>query len=116
MDAIFRRDPLPEITPTELSERLRMEQPLVLVDVREPFEREIADLPEVGQKRIPVGELLGRLEELDREDTVVLYCRTGSRSGWATKQLLRLGFDRVLNLSGGLMAWRVEVDPTLQEY
>ena len=88
---------LPEISATELNERLGRGDELALVDVREPYEREIADLPEVRQLRIPIDQLLGRVSELDREAPLILYCRSGSRSGWATQELLALGFDNVWN-------------------
>lgn len=106
-----------EISPAELKERLDREQPLVLVDVREPFEAGIADLPRSGETRsIPVGELLERMHELDRDAPLVLYCRTGGRSRWAAEQLVEAGFLSVRNLTGGVMAWRRDVDPSLREY
>ena len=107
---------LPEISATELDERLGRGDELALVDVREPYEREIADLPEVGQLRIPIDQLLARVSELDREAPLILYCRSGSRSGWATQELLALGFDNVWNLKGGLLAWKEEVDFSIQAY
>ena len=107
---------LPEVSATELDERLGRGDKLALVDVREPYEREIADLPEVGQLRIPIDQLLGRVSELDREAPLILYCRSGSRSGWATQELLALGFDNVWNLKGGLLAWKEEVDSSIQAY
>lgn len=107
---------LPEISATELNERLGRGDELALVDVREPYEREIADLPEVRQLRIPIDQLLGRVSELDREAPLILYCRSGSRSGWATQELLALGFDNVWNLKGGLLAWKEEVDSSIQAY
>lgn len=107
---------IPEITPTELKTRMDRAEPLVLVDVREAFEREIADLPEVGQLRIPVAEIEERVDELDPAAELVLYCRSGSRSGWATQRLMGRGFTNVLNLRGGLLAWRAEVDPSLRAY
>jgi sulfur-carrier protein adenylyltransferase/sulfurtransferase len=107
---------IPEITATEVKARLDREHPLVLLDVREPHEREIADLPEVGQHRIPVGELLERMEELDPEEPTVVYCRSGARSAWAVRQLAEKGFGQVLNLKGGVLAWREEVDPSLEAY
>lgn len=107
---------IPEITPTELNERVGRGDPIALVDVRELHEREIADLPEWGQLRIPVGELLGRLSELDPEKSIVLYCRSGSRSGWAIRHLVARGYSRVWNLKGGLLGWKAEVDPSIQAY
>lgn len=109
-------DIIPEMTPSELKSRLDQEHPLVLVDVREPFEREIADLPESGQHRIPVAQFLDRMGELDPEENLVIYCRSGARSGWAAKQLAERGFTRVWNLKGGVLGWREEVDPTLEAY
>ena len=70
----------------------------------------------MGQLRIPVGEIEARVGELDPADRIVLYCRTGSRSGWATRLLKERGFDNVFNLKGGLMAWRGEIDPSLKAY
>lgn len=107
---------LPEITATELKERLDRKDPVVLVDVREPFERAIADLPEVGQLRIPLADLESRRQELDPQAETVLYCRSGSRSAWATQHLISQGFERVLNLEGGVLAWRDQVDPSLRAY
>ena len=109
-------DGTPEITVTELKTSFDEGESFILVDVREPFERRIADLPEVGQVRIPVGEIETRLGELDPGERTILYCRTGSRSGWATRLLRERGFDEVFNLKGGLMAWREEIDPSLRAY
>ena len=105
-----------EITPTELNERLQAGDAALLVDVREPFERDIADLPDHGQLRIPTGEFMARMSEIDPQREVVLYCRSGGRSEWAAKLLQAKGYDRVLNLRGWVLAWRKEVDPSLRAY
>jgi adenylyltransferase/sulfurtransferase len=107
---------VPEITPAELSARLEADEAPVLLDVREHFERRIADLPDNGQHRIPVGELMARMGEVDRSGEIVVYCRSGSRSAWAAKLLQSKGYERVLNLKGGVLAWRQDVDPSLQAY
>ncbi len=107
---------VPEITPSELKARLDAGDVPVLIDVREHFERRIADLPEHGQLRIPTGQFLHQLSELEREREVVVYCRSGSRSAWAARLLMERGFASVLNLKGGLLGWKQEVDPTLQAY
>ena len=107
---------IPEITPTELRDRVERGDRVVLVDVREYYERQIADLPDWGQLRIPVGELFDRLSELDAEQETVLYCRSGSRSGWATGHLIAREYGKVWNLKGGLLAWKAEVDPSIQAY
>ena len=107
---------VPIITATELKARLDAGDVPLLVDVREYHEADIADLPEHGQARIPTGEFPQRYEELARDKEIVLYCRSGRRSDWAGKILLQKGYERVLNLKGGVLAWRNEVDPDLPAY
>ena len=107
---------VPEITPTELKARLDSGDVPVLVDVRELFEVAIADLPDHGQTRIPTGDFPTRFGELDRNTDLVIYCRSGSRSAWAAGLLLENGYERVLNLQGGVLGWRAEVDPSLTAY
>lgn len=107
---------LPEITAVELKERLDAGDVPVLVDVREPFEVSIADLPDHDQVRIPSRELAQRYSELDPEADLVVYCRSGSRSARAARFLLAHGYDRVRNLEGGVLAWRTDVDPSLTAY
>ncbi len=105
-----------EISPLELKERMDRGDPLVLVDVRERFEGSIADLPDVGQIQMPVREVPLRGQELDPNAEIVLYCRSGPRSAWATERLMEMGYKRVLNLQGGVMGWRAQIDPTLPRY
>ena len=105
-----------EISPTELKDRVDCGDPPLLVDVREAFECHIADLPDLGQIRIPVGEIPSKGLDLDENSEIVLYCRSGPRSAWATERLMEMGFRRVLNLRGGLLAWKAEVDPDLPTY
>lgn len=108
---------VPEITPTELKARIDAGDVPLLVDVREYYEADIADLPELEQVRIPTAEFAGRFEEeVDRDAEVVVYCRSGRRSAWAAQILLNAGYDRVLNLKGGVLGWREEVDPDLPRY
>lgn len=107
---------VPEITPTQLKERLDAGDVPVLVDVREPVEATIADLPDHGQRRIPTGEFPARFAELDPASELVIYCRSGARSAWATAILMDHGYERVFNLRGGVLGWRVEVDPSLAAY
>jgi adenylyltransferase/sulfurtransferase len=107
---------VPEITPTELKARLDAGKVPVLVDVREYYEADIADLPEVGQLRIPMAELTERVAEMERDAELVLYCRSGARSDRAVRFLLRQGYAKVYNLKGGMLAWRNEVDPDVPAY
>jgi len=107
---------LPEITPADLAQRLEAGDQIVLVDVREAYERDIADLPDHDQMHIPVAEFPARFGEVPKEGDVVIYCRSGSRSGWATQFLMMQGHDNVKNMAGGVLGWRAQVDPTLEEY
>ena len=104
---------VPEMEPSELKERIDNE---LLLDVREPFEAQIADLPDHNTRRIPTGQLPSRVSDLDPDDTYVVYCRSGARSAWAVQLLMREGFENVINLKGGVLGWRQEVDPSLQAY
>lgn len=107
---------IPEITAKELKEALDASEDVTLVDVRELFERGIADLPEVGQLRIPMKEIPQQMHRIPREGKVVLYCRSGARSATATQYLIGQGWGGVINLKGGLLAWREEVDPDVVAY
>jgi sulfur-carrier protein adenylyltransferase/sulfurtransferase len=107
---------VPEITPTELKQRLDAGERVALIDVREPFEWDIANLGTYGARMIPLGEVLERAGEIERDVDVVLYCRSGSRSSGAVRQLRARGFNRLLNLRGGLVAWAEEVDPEMATY
>jgi rhodanese-related sulfurtransferase len=87
----------------------------VLVDVREPFETEISNLPWENQL-IPLGELAARVHNLSSADEIVLYCRTGARSAQATQFLQSIGFKKVKNLTGGVNGFAQEVDPSIPVY
>ena len=108
--------PVPEITPIELKDRPDRGDVPLLVDVREVFEAAIVDLPAHGQVSIPTGEFAERFAELDPERDVVVYCRSGARSAWAVAILIQNGFEQVLNLQGGVLGWRTDVDPSLTAY
>ncbi len=101
----------PEIGPHALRAQLDAGADLLLLDVREPFEAEIASIP--GARLIPLGQLESRLVELEpwRARDVVVHCRTGGRSRRACELLRSKGFAHVSNLTGGIEAWALEVDP-----
>lgn len=107
---------VPEIRPADLKDRLDAGDVPLLVDVREPFEAQIADLPDHGQVRMPTGEFADRYSELDPDREIVVYCRSGTRSEWAARVLIDSGYQKVLNLEGGVLGWRAEVDPSLAAY
>ncbi|MGA2198788.1 MAG: molybdopterin-synthase adenylyltransferase MoeB [Nitrososphaerales archaeon] len=103
-----------EVSARALKQVLDDKRGVVLLDVREPFECEIAHIE--GSKFIPLGQLTQRVNELDTADEIVVYCHTGVRSAQAAKFLQGLGFKKVKSLRGGIRAWGLEVDPTLRAY
>jgi sulfur-carrier protein adenylyltransferase/sulfurtransferase len=105
---------VPTITASELREKLDRKEKFVLVDVREPYEYDICNIP--GSKLIPLGELPARLSELDSADDIVLHCKVGGRSAKALKILQEAGFRKLSNLRGGITAWSDEVDPSVPKY
>lgn len=105
-----------EITAVELKERLDRGDSLELVDVREPHEWEIGNLSSNGAKLIPLNDLPNRVDEIARSGEVVVYCRSGARSARAANFLRDQGFENVLNLDGGILAWSEDVDPSIPKY
>lgn len=97
-----------------LHQALEAEQPLFLLDVREPWERDIARIRD--SFGIPMGDLPGRVEELPRDKTIVVICRVGGRSAQVTQWLRSQGFDNATNLEGGTNAWATHIDPEMDTY
>ena len=85
----------------------------LLLDVREPYEHNIAN---IGGVLIPLGQLPSRLDELDRGVDIVVYCHHGNRSRFAVEFLRSNGFSRALNLAGGIDEWSGEIDPLVHRY
>src|SRR5579875_3478296 len=102
------------VMPKQLAQERSSGKKILLLDVREPHEVEIAKIE--GSKLIPLGELAERVNELDTADEIVAYCHVGGRSARATDFLRSLGFKKVRNLEGGIEGWSVEVDPSLPRY
>jgi molybdopterin/thiamine biosynthesis adenylyltransferase/rhodanese-related sulfurtransferase len=103
-----------EITPLELSARLRNGSAPTLLDVREPYEWAIARLPDA--RLVPLNSLPQAVHSIDRRAEVVVYCHHGMRSDAAATWLRDQGFTRVRNLVGGIDRWSLEVDPSLRRY
>lgn len=101
-------------TVRQLKARLDAADAPVIVDVREPAEAAICWLP--GARLIPLSELPSRLGELDRSAEIVIHCKSGARSAHAVALLRANGFNRAYNLSGGVLAWINEIDPSLRRY
>jgi adenylyltransferase/sulfurtransferase len=107
---------VPEVSADELRSRLSGANPPFLLDVREPFEWEIANLGAFGAVMIPLSELDGRLSEIPADRPIAVYCRSGSRSARAVRTLTDAGFEHAENLRGGILAWAEEIDPELARY
>lgn len=103
-----------DISPSDYQQQVAGGEPLLLLDIREPWELELARLD--GAVHIPMGEIPGRLGELDRDRPVVVMCHHGVRSRQVAMFLEQSGFARVLNLAGGIDAWSMEVDPDVASY
>jgi sulfur-carrier protein adenylyltransferase/sulfurtransferase len=108
-------DGIPQISVKALKQKLDAKEDVFVLDVREPHEYPIANL---GAPLIPVGSLAGRLSEIaaqkDRE--VVVHCRSGARSQKAALVLKEAGFTKVSNLTGGILAWAEQIDPSMPKY
>jgi adenylyltransferase/sulfurtransferase len=87
---------------------------VTLLDVRTPLEHRICRLED--SKLIPLMELPERFSELDRSEEIVVYCHHGNRSARAVDFLRRMGFENTRNLSGGINAWSLEIDPSVPRY
>jgi adenylyltransferase/sulfurtransferase len=107
---------IPEISATELKQRLDRGDRLTIIDVREPFEWDIGNLEGQGARLIPLGQLPARAGEIDPADEVVLQCRSGARSAQALEYLRAQGYPRLWNLAGGILAWSDQVDPSIPRY
>jgi adenylyltransferase/sulfurtransferase len=103
-----------EVTASELKTLMDRKASFTLVDVREPHEYQIAKIP--GSLLIPLGDIARRAHELDTAQDIVVHCRSGSRSAQAIRTLQKLGFKRLRNLKGGILAWSNEVDPSVPKY
>lgn len=103
-----------EITVTELKRLLDSGENLQIIDVREPLEYEICNM---GGTLIPLSTLEQNIDKIKKDIPVVVHCRSGKRSAMAVKKLkIQYGFKNTMNLSGGIIAWAQEIDPTLTVY
>ena len=98
----------------ELTSTAGTDRELLLIDVREPWEAELASIP--NATLIPLGTLATALERLDRTEEIVVYCHHGMRSANALALLRANGFDHSRHLEGGIDAWATLVDPGMARY
>jgi adenylyltransferase/sulfurtransferase len=104
---------IPQLSVKELKRRMDAGENLFILDVREPFEYQIAN---IGGKLIPQNEVPQRLAEIDRDREVIVQCKSGGRSQRIAEFLKQSGYPKVANLAGGILAWSDEVDPTVPKY
>ncbi len=103
-----------QLSVTELNAWIKSGKDFQLIDVREPYEYEIANL---GAILIPKGDILQHLDEIDRTKDVVILCRSGKRSQDVIDLLKQEeGFNNLYNLKGGILAWAEEIDPSMAKY
>jgi sulfur-carrier protein adenylyltransferase/sulfurtransferase len=104
---------IPQITVTDLKQRIDAGEKPFILDVREPFEYQIAN---IGGKLIPQGEVPQRLAEIDRNREIIVQCKSGGRSQRIAEFLKQAGYPKVVNLAGGIIAWSNEIDSTVPKY
>src|SRR5580698_9350785 len=108
---------IPQISVRELKHRLDKKETnndnFLLLDVREPYEFQIA---QIGGKLIPQNDVPNRLSELNPEQEILVHCRSGARSQKIAELLKANGFQKVSNVAGGILAWSDEIDPKIQKY
>ena len=103
-----------EITPQELKQRQGRSEELFLLDVREFWERQTASI--LPSEHIPMSEIPARVQELDPEQHIVVYCHHGVRSLSVTDWLRKQGYEKVQSVSGGIDRWSLEIDPKVLRY
>ncbi|MDR3763737.1 MAG: rhodanese-like domain-containing protein [Acidobacteriota bacterium] len=103
-----------EITPQEVARRRAAGEELVLLDVREHWERGTASIAD--SLHMPMDEVPSRMQELDPDAAIVVVCHHGMRSLAVTDFLRKQGYEAVQSLAGGIQRWSVEVDPKVPRY
>ncbi|HEV2485567.1 MAG TPA: molybdopterin-synthase adenylyltransferase MoeB [Terracidiphilus sp.] len=104
---------IPQLSVKELKSRIDAGEDVFVLDVREPYEYQIAN---IGGKLIPLNDVPQRLAEIDRDREIVVQCRSGQRSQRIAEFLQQCGYQKVANLAGGILAWSDEIDPKVQKY
>src|SRR5688500_10869770 len=103
-----------EITVQELKEMQDSGEDFQLIDVRETYEYDIANL---NGELIPLGTILNNADKISRDKKVVVHCRSGARSGTAIKQLeQKFVFDNLYKIKGGILAYADQIDPDITKY
>ncbi len=104
-----------EITPIELKEYLEVANPPpLLLDVREPQEWALCHLE--GSRHLPMNTVPQEQQTLDPEQEIIVICHHGMRSAQVVQYLQQHGFNKVMNLVGGIHAWASDIDPSMPTY
>src|SRR6204780_3717167 len=104
---------IPQISVKELKARRDAGEDVFLLDVREPYEYQIA---QIGGTLIPQNDVPQRLAEIPRDREIIVQCRSGARSQRIAEFLMQSGYPKVVNLAGGILAWSDQIDPKVQKY
>ena len=104
---------VPQISVKEYKQRRDAGDDIFLLDVREPYEFQIA---QIGGTLIPQNDVPKRLKEIPRDREVVVHCKSGGRSQRISEFLKQNGYTNVSNLAGGILAWSAEIDPSVPKY
>lgn len=110
----MQQRPFLNLTPAEFVKRRESGELWQLLDVREPWETQIASIDDCV--KIPMREMPARLNELDLQTPIAVLCHGGVRSASVAAWLSASGAENVANISGGIDAWSVTVDPTISRY
>ena len=102
------------LSPQQLKTKIEAQEPLVLLDVRSDWEREECTIK--GDTHISLGTLEQKLDQLNTDTPIVVYCHHGIRSKQAANILLTNGFTDVSHLNGGIHLWAKEIDPSMDQY
>jgi len=103
-----------EITVQELKAKIDNKEDFQLIDVREDYEHELVN---ISGELIPLATVLANADKISKDKQVIMYCRSGNRSGVAVRQLeQQFGFSNLYNLKGGILAYAREIDPSLPSY
>ncbi len=105
---------VPTMTVHELKDMMDQHEDFLLLDVREPFEHDIARIE--GSKLIPLGEVEKRMDELPKDKKIAVHCKSGGRSAKAVGALRQAGFNDVWNVARGITAWSEDIDPSVPKY
>ena len=103
-----------EISAKEAANRRESDPDLAFLDVREDSELEICHIE--GALHIPMGQIPERSDSLPEDKCIIVFCHHGMRSANVQQYLEAKGFDKIINLTGGIHAWALEIDPTMRTY